>query len=160
MFSGQDNTVSYSNSVYYIDSTVLNNNSDYSNHCNSGSFSATETSNISISSHQCQETLAYPQDETDDLLYQFGKHFKLYSNIIHEYFYFKVLNTIFLILWPLGNYFREKLNKEVKNFCGSMSSMFDEQQIHVKQIVNAARNYEMKQVNISFHYIISTILYS
>lgn len=81
MFSGQNNTVSFSNSVYCIDSTVLHSNSDYSSNCNSSSFSKTGTD-------QCQEMLTYQeldQDETDDLLYHFGKHYNPFSNRNHNY---------------------------------------------------------------------------
>lgn len=81
MFSGQNNTVSFSNSVYCIDSTVLHSNSDYSSNCNSSSFSKTGTD-------PCQEMLTYQeldQDETDDLLYHFGKHHNPFSNRNHSY---------------------------------------------------------------------------
>ncbi|GAB1597627.1 uncharacterized protein LOC115212074 [Argonauta hians] len=49
------------------------------------------------------------------------------------------------LLNNFGKYFGEKLNKEVNILCKSLLHMFDEQKIHVKQIVKAAVNYDLKQ---------------
>ncbi|XP_014768069.1 uncharacterized protein LOC106867653 [Octopus bimaculoides] len=53
------------------------------------------------------------------------------------------------LLHNFGKYFNEKLNKEVNTLYRSLSLMVNEQKIHVKQIINAAINYDFKQQSVS-----------